>query len=85
MEEVEITIGDKKYKITEIKYKDVAKFGQTEPAEAAKKMIQMSTSMSDEEYDNLSMKEGLKLTTEINKLNGIDENFQTSQSKDIMN
>jgi len=82
MEEVEITIGDKKYIIKEIKYKDIALLGKIEPAEAAKKMIQLSMEMTDEEYDNLSMKEGLKLTNEINKLNGVDENFQASQPKD---
>ena len=70
-----IEIGNKKYEIKEIKYKDLADFGTLPPGEAAKKMMLLSTGMSEEEYENLSMKEGVELQTAINDLNGL-EDFQ---------
>jgi len=40
----------------------------------------LSCDMTDEEYDNLSMKEGIALQKVINKLNGLDD-FQVPQEK----
>ena len=84
MEEKEVKIGDKTFVIRELKYKELTGIGTTDQAVLAQKLIQLSTNISDEEYDNLSMKVGIELTTEINKLNGIDtENFrQKTESQD---
>ena len=73
--EKEVIVGEKTYKIEELKYKDVASAGDVPKEEIAKKMIVLSTGMSDEEYDNLSMKEGLALQKVINDFNGF-EDFQ---------
>ncbi len=73
--EKEVIVGEKTYKIEELKYKDVASAGDVPKEEVAKKMIVLSTGMSDEEYDNLSMKEGLALQKVINDFNGF-EDFQ---------
>ena len=85
MEEKEVKVGDKTFVVRELKYKELTGIGTTDQAVLAQKLIQLSTNMTDEEYDNLSMKDGIELTNEINKLNGIDpENFRqqtTSQDK----
>ena len=39
--------------------------------------MQLSTGMTDEEYDNLSMRGGIKIQKVINKINGLEEDFQT--------
>ncbi len=80
MKEKEIEINDKKFTITEIKYKELTSFADLEKGEAAKKIMLVSTGMSEEEYDNLSVKEGVVLQKEINELNGL-EDFQNPPIK----
>ena len=80
MKTKEIEIEDKKFIINEIKYKELTSFADLEKGEAAKKIILISTGMTEEEYDNLSVKEGVALQKEINELNGL-EDFQTPPIK----
>ena len=75
--EEKIKINEKEYTIKELKYKDVASMKDLSQEEAAKKLLMLSCSITDEEYDNLSMRDGVKLQKVINKLNGLDEDFQT--------
>lgn len=77
MQTEEVKIGEKTYVVNEIKYKDVIKLTDIPKEEASKTLIQLSIDMSDEEYDNLSMRDGIKLQKVINKLNGLEEDFQT--------
>ena len=77
MESKEIEVNSKKYTVTELKYKDVAKLGDVSKEEAAKQMMILSTGISEEDYDNLSMREGIELQKTINELNGLSEDFQT--------
>ena len=74
--EKKITIGEKEYTVKELKYKDVAGLGQEDQTANVKKLMQLSTDMADEEYDNLSMKEGIAIQKVVNELNGISEDFQ---------
>lgn len=76
MDENEVVENKKSYNLKELKYKDIASLGQKNQDEYAKKMMILSTNMSEEEYNELSMKEGLKIQKEINSLNGFDEDFQ---------
>ena len=76
----EIEVNDKKFIISEIKYKDLTAFTDLEKGEAAKKIMLVSTGMTEEEYDNLSVKEGILLQKEINELNGL-EDFQNPPTK----
>lgn len=73
MEEKEITINGKVIKIKEIKYKDAAKFGDMEKNEAAKQLMLLSTTLTEEEYENLTMREGIILQKEITELNGLTD------------
>jgi len=78
MKEQNITVREKTYVVTELKYSDVTSMAGLPKDEAAKKMVITSTGISEEEYNELSAFEGLTITKEINKLNGFDEeeNFQ---------
>ena len=73
---MEIQIGDKKFELKELKYKIIASLGDLSKEESVKKLMVLSTDMSEDEYDNLSLKEGITLQKEINKLNGLDDDFQ---------
>ena len=80
MKSKEIEVNDRKFTITEIKYKDLTSFADLEKGEAAKKIMLVSTGMTEEEYDNLSVKEGVLIQKEINELNGLDD-FQNPPIK----
>ena len=77
MQEENVELENKTYTVKEIKYKDVTKLSDISKEEASKKLMQLSTGMTDEEYDNLSMRDGVKLQKVINKFNGLEEDFQT--------
>lgn len=81
MEEKEIVVNGKTYKIKELKYKDVAALGQITQEESAKKMMILSSSMTEEEYNELSMKDGIEIQKAINDLNGLGEDFQKPLTK----
>lgn len=67
---------NKEYDVKELKYKDLAGLADFTKQDAAKQMIILSTEMTEEEYDNLSLKDGIDLQKKINELNGLDEDFQ---------
>ena len=71
-----VTIGDRDFNLKELKYKVIASLADLSKEESAKKLMVLSTDMSDEDYDNLSLKEGITLQKEINELNGLGEDFQ---------
>ncbi len=77
MQEENVELENKTYTVKEIKYKDVTKLSDISKEEASKKLMQLSTGMTDEEYDNLSMRGGIKIQKVINKINGLEEDFQT--------
>lgn len=77
MKETTLKIEDKEYKIKELKYKDIAAVADLSKSEVAKALLISSTGITSEEYDELSMKDGIALMSAVNKLNGlIDEDFQ---------
>jgi len=80
MKTKEIEVNDRKFTISEIKYKELTSFADLEKGEAAKKIMLVSTGMTEEEYDNLSVKEGIVIQKEINELNGL-EDFQNPPTK----
>ena len=76
MKKETLEIDGKEYTVSELKYKDVAELADLSKSDSAKKMMQISVGLTDEEYDNLSMSDGLELMKIANKLNNIDtENF----------
>lgn len=81
MEET-VKVNGKTYVVKEIKYKDVAKLSNVPQEEAAKKIMQISTGITDEEYDELSMKDGMEIQKAINRVNGIStKDFQMPPTK----
>jgi len=76
MKKQTLKIEDKEYTISELKYKDVAELQDLSKSESAKRLLQLSTGITDEEYDNIGMSAGIELMKEVNKINNI-ENFQT--------
>ena len=76
----EIEVNGKKFTISEIKYRELTSFADLEKGEAAKKIMLVSTGMTEEDYDNLSIKEGIFIQKEINELNGLDD-FQNPPTK----
>jgi hypothetical protein len=74
--EKQVKIGDRTYTVKEIRYKDVIALGTTDQGLIARKMLQLSAGVTDEEFDALSMRDGVALTQAVNEVNGLDENFQ---------
>lgn len=73
-----VKIKDKEYEIKEVKYKDLIgqdNLADTNPTEQAKRLMKLAIDITDEEFDNLSMKDGLALQKSINSVNGL-EDFQ---------
>ena len=77
--EKEVILGSgKKIPIKEIKYKDLVLLEGIPKDQVAKKILQLATSLTDEEYDSLNLKDGVKIQKEINSVNGLGEDFQKS-------
>ena len=71
-----VKVGEKTYVVKELKYKDVAKLGNLPQEESAKLIMQGATGMSDEEYEDLGMREGIEIQKAINEVNGLGTDFQ---------
>jgi len=72
----EIKVADKTYILKELKYKTLTELSDLSKSEGAKQLIILSTDMTAEDYDNLSLKDGMILQKAINELNGLNEDFQ---------
>jgi len=77
MKKETLEIEGKTYTVSELKYKDVAELQDLSKAESAKRLLQLSTGITDEEYDNIGMSLGIDLMKLVNKINNISEDFQT--------
>jgi len=71
--EKKVKVGDKEYTVKEIKYKDIAELGDADTKEAARLLMKLSAGLTDEEYDELTMREGIELQKAINELNGLTD------------
>lgn len=76
--ENKLNIGDKVYTIKEILYKDLIELGDLDNKETPKKLMLLSTGMSEEDYNILSLKDGITIQKAINSFNGLAD-FQTPQ------
>ncbi len=81
--EEKIKIGDKEFTVKELLYVDVIDLEGVEKKELAKKMIMISTGISEEELNQLSLKEGIELQKKINEVSGLDlKDFQNPTDKE---
>ena len=70
----ELKIGDKTYTINEIRYVDILEWqglGLSQN-EITKKLLAKSTGISEEEINNLSLRDGISLQKVVNEVNGFD-------------
>ena len=67
----EVEVNGKKYIVKELKYKDIAKFSNTTKEDTPKNIMLLSIEMTEDEYNELSMKDGLEIQKVINELNGL--------------
>ena len=75
----EIEINGKKMFVKELKYKDIFNFSEDNKEESAKKMMLLSTGMTDEEFNELGLSDGLKIQKLVNEVNGLVD-FQKPQN-----
>lgn len=71
-------IGNKEIEFKEIKYKDSIAVAELSKTEAGKKLILLGTNLTEDEFNELTMKEGLEIQKQINKVNEF-EDFQKPQ------
>lgn len=67
----EIEVNGKKFVVRELLAKDVDDINWDDKKEALKKQVILSTGISNEEYDKLTLKERLTIITSINEINGL--------------
>jgi len=77
MKKETLEIEGKTYVVSELKYKDVAELQDLSKSDSAKKLLQLSTGITDEEYSEIGMSTGIELMKFVNKINNISEDFQT--------
>jgi len=74
-----LVLGEKTYTITELKYKDVAAVADLDKGAVAKTLLMSSVGLSQEDYDELSMSDGVKIMNVVNEINGlVEQDFQTA-------
>jgi len=72
MKKETVEINGTTFTVSELKYKDVAELQDLSKSDSAKKLLQLSTGISDEAYDELGMSDGMEIMKVVNKLNNID-------------
>ena len=79
MKQETLVLGEKTYTITELKYKDVAAVADLDKGAVAKTLLMSSVGLSQEDYDELSMSDGVKIMNVVNEINGlVEQDFQTA-------
>ena len=76
MEETKVKISNgKEYTIKEVKYKDMVANASSDTSSSAKFLIQASSGITEEEYNELGMKDGILLQKIVNEVNGLTQDF----------
>ena len=68
----EIQVGEKKFIVREMLAIEVDNINWDNKAEAIKKQVMLSTGITEEEYNILTVKERLTIVQTINEINGFD-------------
>lgn len=74
--EKQITINGKTIIVREVKYKDMINRAVNNSKEdTAQFLIKASTNITEEEFNNLSLKDGMLIQKAVNEVNGLDGSF----------
>lgn len=73
METKEVFVGSKNFTVRELLAREADGIDWTNSKEALKKQIVISTGITEDEYDNLTIKERLTLVNAINDINGLKD------------
>lgn len=68
-----VKVGDREYVVKELKYKDLAGLSGADQSETAKKVLMLSTDITEEEYNELTIKQGLTLQNAVNEVNNLTD------------
>ena len=71
--EKEIIVGDKKFKVRELLAIELDDVNWDDKKEVIKKQVILSTGMSDDEYQKLTVKERFSIIKVLNELNGFSD------------
>ena len=75
----ELNLNNRTIQVREIKYVEILDLQNSgiSQKEIMKRLLQLSAGLTEEELNNLSMSEGLKIQKAVNEVNGFDD-FQDS-------
>ncbi len=73
MKEKEVIVDEKKFIVKELKAKVLDDINWDDKKAALKTQVQLSTELSDAEYDELSIRERIAIVKTINEINGFSE------------
>ena len=77
MKEKEVELSFKKVKIWEVKFLEMSDIDDTSKKTLTKGTLKLCTDLTEDEIENLSASDGMKLMKEVNMLNGFGTaNFQ---------
>ena len=80
MKEIQVVVGDKEFTIKELLYKDLAELTDLSKSEMTKKLIMSSAELTEEDYNLLTIGQGIKLQNSISELNNLTD-FQDPQTQ----
>jgi len=81
---MEVEVNGKKYEVKELTYLQALELGELGKSEMAKKLLQLSVGLSDEDISKLTIKEGIELQNAVNKVNNL-EDFQNPTEEQNQN
>lgn len=76
--EKKVKIGEREFVVRELLYKDVVEFMDLDKKELSKKVLFLATDITEEEWEKLSIKDGIQLQKAVNELNNFEELSSTS-------
>ncbi len=76
MKTIKVEIDGKEYEITELLATDVDDIDFSNKKESIKKQVMLSTNMTEDEFKKLTFNQRITLMKEINRLNGLTQDFQ---------
>ncbi|MFW9852865.1 MAG: hypothetical protein ACFFDS_07980 [Candidatus Thorarchaeota archaeon] len=80
---VKVSTG-KEFTVKEIKYKEFIEHATQDKRQVALFLFKTSAGVTEEEFDSMSMKDGISIQKAIDEVNGFTEAFQKPQPQEIL-